>query len=69
MIAELIAETPAWLASNGLLALEIGQGQANRVRALVDSTESYGEVELRRDLAGIERVVLASRQGPAHSGG
>ncbi|HEU4977472.1 MAG TPA: hypothetical protein VFT42_01110, partial [Solirubrobacteraceae bacterium] len=39
-----------------LLALEVGAGQAGAVAALLG-----GEVEVLRDLAGIERVVVARR--------
>lgn len=43
-----------------LLALEIGAGQAEAVeRLLVDA--GFGSVQRRRDLAGIERVVLGQR--------
>lgn len=40
----------------GALALEIGEGQAAAVAAMMRDA-GFGEVETRRDLAGIERVV------------
>jgi release factor glutamine methyltransferase len=43
-----------------LLAIELGQGQAAAVAALM-AAAGYGAVERRRDLAGIERVVVARR--------
>jgi len=43
-----------------LLALEIGAGQAEAVVGLLGSA-GFGEVEVRRDLADIERVVVARR--------
>ena len=43
-----------------LLALEVGAGQADAVAALA-SGAAFGSVETRRDLAGIERVVVARR--------
>lgn len=43
-----------------LLALEIGQGQADAVAALM-SEAAFGHVEARKDLAGIDRVVVARR--------
>ena len=43
-----------------LLALEVGLGQAERVAALV-AAGGFGDVEARRDLAGIERVVVGRR--------
>jgi release factor glutamine methyltransferase len=43
-----------------LLALEVGQGQAPAVAALVRAA-GFGEAEVRRDLAGVERVVVGRR--------
>jgi release factor glutamine methyltransferase len=42
-----------------LLAIEIGEGQADAVAALA-SAAAFGHVETRRDLAGIDRVVVAT---------
>ena len=44
----------------GVVALEVGEGQAAAVAALVEAA-GYGGVEVRRDLAGIERVVVGRR--------
>jgi release factor glutamine methyltransferase len=41
----------------GTLAVEVGEGQALAVAELFEEA-GFGEVETRRDLAGIERVVL-----------
>lgn len=41
----------------GALAVEVGEGQAPAVAELM-SAAGLGEVEVRRDLAGIERVVV-----------
>jgi release factor glutamine methyltransferase len=45
---------------SGTLALEVGQGQAATVAALLDE-EGFVGVRSRRDLAGIERIVWGSR--------
>jgi release factor glutamine methyltransferase len=42
------------------VALEVGAGQASRVEGLMQAA-GFDRVERRRDLAGIERVVLGSR--------
>lgn len=42
------------------VALEVGEGQAPAVTGLVREA-GFGEVEVRRDLAGIERVVVGRR--------
>jgi release factor glutamine methyltransferase len=43
-----------------LVALELGAGQADAVAALLREA-AFADVEARRDLAGIERVVVARR--------
>jgi release factor glutamine methyltransferase len=47
----------------GALAVEVGEGQAPAVAELM-RTAGLGEVEVRRDLAGIERVVIARSVKP-----
>ena len=44
----------------GALALELGAGQARAVRELLGEN-GFGAIETRRDLAGIERVVVGER--------
>ena len=46
--------------SAGAVALEVGEGQAAEVAELVGAA-GFGRVEARRDLAGIERVVVGRR--------
>jgi release factor glutamine methyltransferase len=52
--------TQAAATGAGLVALEVGAGQAPRVRALV-AAAGFPEVETVTDLAGHERVVLGRR--------
>ena len=54
----LVRRAPAHLAPGGLLALEVGEGQASRVASLMETTGAYEEVLLRPDLTGRLRVVL-----------
>jgi len=42
------------------VALEVGEGQADAVAALL-ADAGYAHADRRRDLAGIERVVIAWR--------
>ncbi|HKG35266.1 MAG TPA: peptide chain release factor N(5)-glutamine methyltransferase [Solirubrobacterales bacterium] len=42
------------------VGLEVGAGQADAVAALLEAA-GYGHIELRRDLAGTERVVVGRR--------
>ncbi len=48
---------------DGLLALEVGAGQAGIVVTAVEARGGYDDVSVRRDLAGRQRVVLARRAG------
>ena len=63
VIRPLVAGAGKALRAGGLLALEIGAGQAGLVVAEVEGTGAYENVRVRRDLAGRERVVLATRAG------
>ena len=45
----------------GLLALEVGVGQAGPVVAMLEDTGEYVDVRVRRDLTGRERMVLTRR--------
>jgi release factor glutamine methyltransferase len=56
LVRRLIAEAPALLEAGGALALEIGAGQAEATRALLDAA-GFTDLQTRRDLAGVERVV------------
>lgn len=60
LIERLIDEAPGVLAEGGALALEVGAGQAACVAARL-AERGWRDVELRRDLAGIERLVAATR--------
>lgn len=51
----LLPPPPGLLAEKGILALEVGEGQAERVRALYPA--AFG-VNIIKDYAGIDRVVL-----------
>ena len=55
-IRDLLAASPDCAA----IALEVGEGQAPEVERLV-AQAGFGTTERRRDLAGIERVVLGHR--------
>ncbi len=53
----LVPEAADVLRAGGWLIMEIGQGQAESVRAFIEATGRYGTVDIRPDPAGIERVV------------
>jgi release factor glutamine methyltransferase len=52
---------PVRLAANGVALLEIGQGQADTIRAHVAALPMASEVTALHDLAGIERVISIRR--------
>ena len=60
-IREVISGAPTWLANNGWLALEIGYRQGDEVRALFENA-GLVNIDIRRDLAGRDRIALAQRQ-------
>lgn len=51
------------LATDGLLALEVGLGQAERVAAAMAENGRYRTPRIVEDLAGRPRIVLAERSG------
>jgi release factor glutamine methyltransferase len=53
---KIIAEAPRFLDPGGVLAMELGAGQAPAVRRLFESS-GFVDIEARRDLGGHERVV------------
>ena len=55
-----IAETVDWLAPGGLVAVEVGQGQSAAVQAIFERA-GLTDLRVRKDLSGIDRVVLAVR--------
>jgi len=55
----LVREAAGLLNEGGWLIMEVGQGQAGSVRALLSQTGRYGSVDVRPDQAGIERVICA----------
>ena len=52
----IISDAPRFLVDGGLLAVEIGINQSTAVKDLMKSAE-FNDVEIFKDLAGIERVV------------
>ena len=58
----LCMEAPAMLTENGFMAFEVGIHQAEAVAALAEDNPLIGRTEIRKDYAGIDRVVLAWRK-------
>jgi len=56
LVRRLVAEAPGLLGPGGVLALEIGAGQAPATAELLRAA-GFTDLQTRRDLGGIERVV------------
>ncbi len=54
----IVSGARSWLRPGGALVLEIGATQGEAVRALANAA-GFAEVEVRRDLAGRDRVIVA----------
>ena len=63
IVRRVVREATSVLKIKGLLALEVGLGQAEVVRDLLNNEKSYGEIEIVKDLSGIDRVVMAACEG------
>jgi len=55
----IIAEAGAHLLPGGFLVMEIGWGQARAIRGLLEKEGRFIDIKIRKDYAGIERVVAA----------
>lgn len=62
-IRRIVEQAPPVLAALGLIAMEFGFGQAEGVYELFHASGQYEELQVLKDHAGIERVMLAKRKG------
>jgi release factor glutamine methyltransferase len=66
-IRAVVTDSPRMLKPGGWLLLEIGFGQAAKVREILER-RGLRDVEVRKDLAGIERVCVSRRPQMLESG-
>lgn len=65
-LREIVDDAPRHLVSGGLLALELAESRAREVAGWLEGAHDWAAVELRDDLSGRPRVLLARRErGPA----
>ncbi len=57
----IILQAPAFLKKGGTLIMEMGMGQTAALSAIVKKTGKYRTLEIVKDLAGIERVLVARK--------
>lgn len=62
IIERIVATAPEFLRPGGSLIMEIGFGQADVVKEFIEADRRYHGVDIHKDLAGIDRVVVAKKQ-------
>ena len=62
---QIFREAPPYLKSTGMLIMEIGVGQARLLVELLQQDRHFRSCSVLKDLAGIDRVIVASRQEQA----
>lgn len=60
-VRKIIAGSPDYLAENGVLAIEIGAGQAEAAADIFRRNGSFSSIETIRDLTGRPRVITGKR--------
>jgi len=58
----IVESAPGFLKKNGVLIMEMGMGQAGALRTMAENTGPYAAIETYKDLAGIERVIVAHKK-------
>jgi release factor glutamine methyltransferase len=59
--AKIIKFASEYLKKNGLLIMEMGLGQVEALAKMVEATGAYAKPEILKDLAGIDRVIIARK--------
>ncbi len=57
----IIASAPDFMKKNGSLIMEMGMGQAESLVKMTEATGAYARPEIMKDLAGIDRVIVAKK--------
>ena len=68
VLNDLVSRAPTALTKGGLLALEVGAGQAPAVTERIRSTVGFDPPVVLRDFGRVERLVLATWWGEGQSG-
>jgi release factor glutamine methyltransferase len=58
----IISAAPDYLRNHGSLIMEMGLGQAEKLLHMVRTAGAYHSPDILKDLAGIERVIVAQRK-------
>ncbi len=62
-VRHIVTQSQSWLGPKGALVMEIGSSQGGAVRELAHDA-GFNHVAIRRDLAGLDRILVASRTEP-----
>ncbi len=57
----ILDRAPKFLKERGVLIMEMGIGQTTALQAAAERTNAFKEIEIKKDLAGIERVIVAKK--------
>lgn len=60
---DIVDNAPEYLRVGGMLALEVGHDQARKVADLMKEKSRYVDIQITKDLAGIERIVSGKIEG------
>jgi release factor glutamine methyltransferase len=63
----ILNEAPRFLTTTGMVIMEMGIGQAERLVGLIRSNSRYQSYDVLKDLAGIDRVIVACTSRQSHS--
>lgn len=59
---KIIRESPKFLKDKGYLCLEMGYDQKEKIANLLENTDNFETYYIKKDLAGIDRVVVAQKK-------
>ena len=59
---KIINESPKLLLKNGFIAVEIGYDQSELITNLIESGGRFKQIEVIKDLAGLDRIVIAKNK-------
>jgi release factor glutamine methyltransferase len=59
VIEQIVSEAHAYLTHGGYLLVEVGENQSRRVKEMIMENPLYCKIEIFKDYAGVERVILA----------
>jgi release factor glutamine methyltransferase len=56
---KIIPRVRYYLQPGGMLAFEIGYGQARKIAQLLEKEKLFSSIEVKKDYSGIERIIIA----------